>query len=231
MIVVATSDVHSPRYLFQYVAALSKHSELCREAGVVLWAGDMVERGRVEALLPVVEATRKKCPSARIVSVFGNEEYMDREIYFIKRYPHVVWLNDSYIVVDGKDKSIAIYGSRGVLDRPTRWQRRNIPGIDAVYKRRAEKTAAMLKQLREKADVVVLVTHYAPSYLTLEGENPKIWPELGSKTMEKILLDAKPDMAVHGHAHRSKRLEASINGTRIVNVAFPARGDIVVMEL
>jgi Icc-related predicted phosphoesterase len=77
----------------------------------------------------------------------------------------------------------------------------------------------------------MLVTHYAPAYLTLEGEDPRIWPELGSRTMEKALLEARPDIAIHGHVHKSKLLEASLDGIRILNVAFPARGDIVVIEL
>ncbi|WP_236698201.1 metallophosphoesterase family protein [Pyrodictium occultum] len=227
---MAAGDVHSPRYLLQYMAALAKHRDECSRAGILIWAGDMVDRGRVSALEAVVEASRRSCPSARIVAVFGNEEYMDREEEFIRRYPSVVWLNDTYIVVE-EDIKLAIYGSRGVLDRPTRWQRRHIPGIEAIYRHRAERAAAALRELRGKADKVILVTHYAPTRLTLEGEDPRIWPELGSTIMERVVLETAPDLAIHGHAHRSKRLEAVLGRTRVINVALPARGDVAVIDL
>jgi len=197
----------------------------------VIWAGDMVERGRVEALRPVLEATQRKCPRAQIVAVFGNEEYMDREHEFARAYDNVVWLNDSYIVVEEKGKSIAIYGSRGALDRPTRWQRRNIPGIETIYKRRAERMKTVLSRLRNRTDIVIVVTHYAPTYLTLEGEKQEIWPELGSRAVEKALLKARPDIAIHGHAHNSRRLEAMLDGIRVLNVAFPARKDVTIVKL
>lgn len=197
----------------------------------MIWAGDMVERGRVEALRPVLEATQRKCPRAQIVAVFGNEEYMDREHEFARAYDNVVWLNDSYIVVEEEGKSIAIYGSRGALDRPTRWQRRNIPGIETIYKRRAERMKTVLSQLRNQTDIVIVVTHYAPTYLTLEGEKQEIWPELGSRAVERALLKARPDIAIHGHAHNSRRLEAMLNGIRVLNVAFPARKDVTIVKL
>ena len=197
----------------------------------MIWAGDMVERGRVEALRPVLEATQRKCPRAQIVAVFGNEEYMDREHEFARAYDNVVWLNDSYIVVEEKGKSIAIYGSRGALDRPTRWQRRNIPGIETIYKRRAERMKTVLSRLRNRTDIVIVVTHYAPTYLTLEGEKQEIWPELGSRAVEKALLKARPDIAIHGHAHNSRRLEAMLDGIRVLNVAFPARKDVTIVKL
>jgi len=213
------------------MASLSRRAEDCKKASLVIWAGDMVERGRVEALRPVLEATQRKCPRAQIVAVFGNEEYMDREHEFARAYDNVVWLNDSYIVVEEKGKSIAIYGSRGALDRPTRWQRRNIPGIETIYKRRAERMKTVLSRLRNRTDIVIVVTHYAPTYLTLEGEKQEIWPELGSRAVEKALLKARPDIAIHGHAHNSRRLEAMLDGIRVLNVAFPARKDVTIVKL
>ena len=231
LVVVATSDVHSPRYLMHYMSALARHSGECSAARLVVWAGDMVERGRVSALRPVVEVTRRRCPSARIVAVFGNEEYMDRENEFVRRYPQVVWLNDTYITLETRGLRIAIYGTRGAIDRPTPWQRRHIPGIERVYAERVRRLREEVKRLKSQGYYVIAVMHYAPTRLTIEGEDPSIWPYMASLAMEAAIRDAKPDLVIHGHAHHAKRLEAWINGTYVVNVAFPARGDVTVLRV
>ena len=229
--IVAVSDVHSPRMLMDYLAALSRHRGDCAEALLVIWAGDMVDKGRVHALRPVVAATRRMCPRARIVAVYGNEEYMDREHLFARSYPEVLWLNDTYTVIETPGRRIAIYGTRGAIDEPTEWQRRHIPAIRVIYKRRVEKLRETVSRLRRDGYDVIVVSHYAPTYATLEGEDPRIWKYLGSKEMEKALLETKPLLAIHGHAHHSRRLEAEIDGVKVLNVALPARGDITVIEL
>ena len=230
--IIATSDVHSPRFLLHYMSALSKHREECNRVELVLWAGDMVEKGNVGALRSVLEVTKRICNRARIVAVFGNEEFMDREHEFVKSYPEIVWLNDSYyIFVSSNGEEIAIYGTRGSLDRPTRWQRKHIPGIERIYKERVERLRKIVKELKKNYDKVIVLMHYAPTYVTLEGEDKRIWPEVGSLLMEAAIKEVKPAIVIHGHAHNSKRLEAYIDGVRVVNVAFPARKDIVVLGL
>jgi len=230
--IMATSDVHSPRFLLHYMGALSRHREECSSVELVLWAGDMVEKGNVGALRSVLEATKRICSRARIVAVFGNEEFMDREHEFVKRYPEVIWLNDNYyIFVSSKGEEIAIYGTRGSLDRPTRWQRKHIPGIEMIYKERVERLRKIVKELKKNYKKVVVLMHYAPTYATLEGEDKSIWPEVGSLLMEAAIREVKPTIVIHGHAHNSKRLEAHTNGVRVINVAFPARKDIVILSL
>ncbi len=230
--VMATSDIHSPRFLLHYISALSKHKQDCGRVELVLWAGDMVEKGNVNALRSVVEATKRFCNNAKILAVFGNEEYVDREAEFIKRYPEIIWLSDNYYVfVSASGEEVAIYGTRGSLDRPTKWQRRHIPGIEKIYRERAERLKEVVSQLKKKYSKVIVVMHYAPTYLTLEGEDKRIWPEVGSLMMESAIRKAQPLLVIHGHAHNSKRLEARINGTRVINVAFPARKDIVILTI
>ncbi|BEP17626.1 metallophosphoesterase [Pyrofollis japonicus] len=214
------------------MSALSKHRADCEKVELVLWAGDMVEKGNVAALKPVIEVTKKFCGKARIIAVFGNEEYMDREREFITRYPEIVWLNDNhYVYVSSGGEEIAIYGTRGSLDRPTRWQRRHIPGIEKVYRERAIRLKEEVLRLKKEYEKVVVLMHYAPTYLTLEGEDKSIWPEMGSIFMEKAIRESKPNIVIHGHAHNSKRLEVTIDNILIVNVAFPARKDVTILTI
>jgi Icc-related predicted phosphoesterase len=232
LVLAATSDVHSPRYLLEFLGALGRHSGECRDVRLFLFAGDMVEKGRVAALRPVVEAVRSRCPRARIVAVFGNEEYMDREQLFIQRYREIIWLNDSYMTLEYGDLRLAIYGTRGAIDKPTQWQERHIPGIRRIYAERIRRLRTTVADLRKRGYTVIVLTHYAPTTLTVEGEDPSIWPYLASREMEKAILETRPALVIHGHAHHARRLEAVLgDGTLVVNVAFPARRDIYVTRL
>ncbi len=231
MHIIAVSDVHSPRYLMQYMAALSTRKEACNDALAIVWAGDMVEKGKINALQPVIAYTRRICGPRRIVAVFGNEEYMDLEKEFIRRYSDIVWLDDSYIKVEAEGLCIAFYGTRGALDEPTLWQKKHIPNIRTIYRLKVERFKTVGKQLRKECDRLIFISHYAPTYATLEGEKVEIWPQLGSKLMEKALIEVKPDIVIHGHAHNSKKLQALLDGVRVYNVALPARRDVTVVEL
>jgi Icc-related predicted phosphoesterase len=231
MLFAATSDVHSPRYLLEFVAALGKHEVECGNVKLFFFAGDMVEKGNVSALEPVVRAVRNRCPGSRIVAVFGNEEYMDRESLFVKRYREIIWLNDSYMTFEYGDIRVAVYGTRGAIDKPTKWQQRHIPNIRLIYAERVRRLERNVMELKRRGYRVIVLMHYAPTFLTVEGEDPRIWPYLASKLMEQAIRRTQPDIVIHGHAHHSKRLEARIGETIVVNVAFPARRDVYFSNL
>ncbi len=231
MLIAAIADVHSPRYISSYIASLKSIKGFCDNIKLFIWAGDMVERGKVHALQSVLAATQNRCPKARIIAVYGNEEYMGLEQEFKKRYPQVEWLDDDYVIVEIDGVRVGVVGSRGVLDRPTQWQRKNIPNIWRIYTERLRKLEGMLKEVRKISAITILVTHYASTYQTLVGEPKSIWLELGSKKLEEIIRNHKPQLAIHGHAHRSVRHNVILGETLVVNVAFPARQKITVIDL
>ncbi len=226
--VVATADAHSPRYLSLLKASLLEAPETC---SLVIWAGDMVLRGRVEALKPVLEAFKKKYPDTPIVAVFGNEEYWGMEEEFRARYPEVVWLDDEYRVFEVKGSRVAVVGTRGALDRPTSWQRRNKPELWRVYAERPELVEKLISRARKNADAVILVSHYALSFKTVEGEPRRIWPEMGSRRMEEAVRRSRPDIAIHGHAHNARQAETRVDGVPVYNVSLPALRRLAVIGL
>ena len=213
----ASSDIHSPRYLAQFLRSLET-----REGRACLFrlAGDIVDRGRVEAARPVVNAISSRYPETRIVAVFGNEEYHDLEDKFRRLYPEVDWLDDEYRVYDCGGRSVAVVGTRGALDRLTSWQRRNMPWLERVYRERPRIVAELLDRARSEAEFVVLLSHYGLSRATLRGEDPRIYPYLYSSLMERVVTAKKPDAAIHGHAHKGTP-KAIISGVPVYNVAFP----------
>ncbi|MEM2025280.1 MAG: metallophosphoesterase [Desulfurococcaceae archaeon] len=226
MIIVATSDVHSPEHLQLYLE-LIKNTNL--DPQVVLFAGDMVDKNKVLAFKPIYEATRKKFPSARIISVFGNEEYRGFEKLYEEMYRDVIWLNDSYAKLQ---EDVCIIGTRGALDRPTTWQARNIPGIEKYYRElpcMVEKLAIELRQGACKK--IILVSHYGVTHLNLVGERKESYPYLASTRFESILKGELVDLVIHGHIHMGKLDVVNIRGIPVYNVSLPARRKLVEVRL
>ena len=175
---------------------------------LALLAGDMVDGGKIEYYSVIVNLLRDKANA--IVAVPGNEEYDDK-LRALKGVSGLILLNDEVFTVNG----IKIIGSRGVLDKPTKWQERNIKDIDELYRRRVNWLINELKATRE----AILLTHYAPSYATLEGENEYNYPLLGTRKLEEALSNSKI-LAIHGHAHHSRTRCVKLSNSTIVNVAF-----------
>ncbi len=222
--IIAVGDVHSPDYLEIYSKAIS--SLRGRPVDVILWLGDMVRKGRVEALKPVVTITRRYYPETPIVSIFGNEEYWGLEEIFRKNYPSIIWLDDEYKLLDINSVKLGVVGTRGALERPTRWQRRNKPELWRIYRERPKKIEQLLREAKSRADVVVLASHYTIGFETAKGEPPSILPEMGSRAMLEVVVRVRPDAVFHAHAHNARVVEATINGVKIYNASIVARKSV-----
>jgi len=226
MKIAAVGDVHAPKYLQLFKEALEKAPQ---NVDLFLLCGDMILKGAYEHITSVVKFLRSKysCP---IYACFGNEEYESVETQIIELTKNdVVWLDDEIAKIETQTGiNLSIIGTRGCLDRPTRWQLKNIPGIVELYEKRVRKVDELLSKAQGK---VLLLSHYAPTYITLEGEDPKIWPELGCKKMEGVLQKRQPDFIIHAHAHCSVKTEAFLGFSKVLNVSLPATKKITIIEL
>jgi len=214
LLALAFSDVHSPKYLH-----LLKADGRYR---LTLMAGDLVERSRVENLRPVVEFAKSR--SDFIISVFGNEEYREKEEEFREAYPEVRWLDDEYAVMDLGGPCVSVVGSRGSLLRPTSWQRKHLPNIEEEYSKKPEVIRKLIREAKKECPTVIYLSHYAPTWKTLVGEKRSIWPYLGDPRIERVLLEEGVRLAVHGHAHYGRVAYVNLGRLTIYNVALPARG-------
>jgi len=228
MEIAAIADVHSPKYISEYEESL-KNAKLDK-IELMLFAGDMIYRGKWVEFRRVLNVTRRYF-RGRIVACFGNEEYEDIIVYLVKGFPEVIWLNDEVLTLNYGGKTLFIVGTKGVLDRPTKWQRTHIPRICEIYSERLKKISNLLKEGKRRGYTVILLTHYAPTFKTLVGEPRFAWPEMGSERMEKIVLEVKPDIIVHGHAHNSNKTFIQLGETRVYNVALPATHKITMIPL
>ena len=227
--ILAVADVHSPRYLDEFVKALAQHEQ----PDVFLFAGDMINRGNAEEYANVLDTTEQILGSSfPIVGCFGNEEYSEvrKEIVSIVK-DRMILLDEKSVILDIDGVNLGIVGTQGSLDKATSWQRRNIPSVKGVFKRRAKRAASLLKKMKDKVDHRVLLMHYSPCLETCEGEDTKAFSWLGSRKFYQVVVEHQPDLVIHGHVHNSVRHEVRIGSSLVRNVALPAVRSITELNL
>lgn len=224
MIIAATGDVHSPHYYEEFLSALDR---LTIRPELFLIAGDMIDRGRVEEYEKIYNILFGKiqCP---IIVCFGNNEFAQLREDLRQRFKEIKFLDDEYTTLNIKGVDVGIIGSTGSLDIPTSWQRRNVPNIEAIYKRRMALIDSLLQRLLP-IKLRILLIHYTPTYKTLEGENPAFYGKLGTFRLENTLITRSPDLVIHGHSHRGKRF-VWVDKVPVFNVAFPLNREIVIID-
>ncbi|MGQ9720119.1 MAG: metallophosphoesterase family protein [Candidatus Jordarchaeum sp.] len=224
MKIAAVSDIHSPKNIELLNKALSKID--LSSIDLFILAGDLIYKGKLEEVDKVIKALKVDCP---VIAVFGNEEYENLHEDIRKRTSGKIrFLEEETYVLEVEGETLGVVGSKGSLDRPTFWQRKNMSNIWQTYNETREKVGKLVSEL--KTDYKCLLLHYAPTYETLVGEKTSQYPELGSKKYEKLLYNNRLDLVIHGHAHKGKSY-AEIASTPIYNVALPLKKRITVIEL
>lgn len=84
----------------------------------------------------------------------------------------------------------------------------------------ADRLASALKRIAT-ADHRVALLHYAPIRDTLRGENPEIYPYLGSHLLGEAIDGVGADLVIHGHAHLGSERGLTPGGILVRNVAQP----------
>ena len=225
----AVGDIHGGRYFSIFRESLKSIVGLKPDA--IVFAGDMVDEGKVDDLEPIVREVKSKFPNTPIIAVFGNEEYHELEPEFIKRYPEITWLNDTPALFIMNGIKVGFVGTRGALDKLTYWQKKHKPELEFVYRNRPKVIKSLILELRKYADVVVLISHYAPTFLTVKGEPEKIYPFMGSRDMERMIKEVRPDIVIHAHAHNARIVEGVLEGVKVYNVSLPARRGVTLIEV
>ena len=230
--VACVSDVHSPKYLDLFKNSLRKIRG--EKVDLFLFAGDMIYKGQIDELnriFTILEENEIKFP---IYACFGNEEYDQlyeklRELGKNK----IIYLEDEATCVQIKEYTIEIIGTKGSLAEPTWWQKQNIPNIKNFYQERIKKIEALLAQTKKNVNIRILLFHYAPTYLTVVGEQKRAYPQMGTKAFEKTIVKPKYkiDAVFHGHAHRGTKFTLLKNRVPIYNTALPLRKSITIIEL
>ncbi|OYT47973.1 MAG: metallophosphoesterase [Desulfurococcales archaeon ex4484_42] len=224
----AVGDIHGTRYFSIFKASLKSIVGFKPDAFIL--AGDLVDEGKVDDLEYIIREIKSKFPSVPIFAVFGNEEYHELEAEFVNRYTEVIWLNDTPALYYINGVKVGLIGTRGALDKLTFWQRKHKPELEITYRERPKLIKSMIKELRRYADIIILVSHYAPVFITVKGEPEKVYPYMGSREMERVIREVKPDIVIHAHAHNARIVDAVVDGVKVYNVSLPARKGITLIE-
>lgn len=219
---MATADIHSPVYVALWCSELAKQCSKAENL-LLLIAGDVVDKGRAEAARLVETCLRKCGNKLEAVGVFGNDDYEEQRKRIAEILESVKWLDDDVAEIALEGATLRIFGTTGLLDELTTWQSRNAPWLKQKFEERLKKIEEFAREPKKEGEVRVLLTHYPPTYKTLEGEPKFAWPQMGSKRAEEAIAKGGGlDFVVHGHAHKSRVLEARIGTAVVLNVAFPA---------
>jgi Icc-related predicted phosphoesterase len=223
MIVAATSDLHLPKNYNEFMLALDrmdKKPDLLLIAGDVVYQSDVSEYDKFYNMI----FGKFSCP---IFACFGNNEFGKMRDEVKKKYGDIKFLDDESSIVTVGGKSVGIFGTTGSLDTPTPWQLANIPNIENIYRQRVELADNSLRRMQTSSKILLM--HYAPTFKTLEGENPRFFQNLGSRVYENVINSRKPLLVIHGHSHHGTK-NAWLDTVPIFNVSFPVNKEIVLID-
>jgi Icc-related predicted phosphoesterase len=219
----AIGDLHcsvestgSFRYSFEDLNVLADALVLC---------GDLTRRGKMSEIEVVVENLAEvRIPT---MAVLGNHDYHEKNHHRFREF-----LNDAGVtVLDGDTVEIEInghtagltgtkgfaggFGLRSLPDFGEEIWRLFYQGMQAE----AEKVRLGLRSLT--SDLKIAVLHYSPVVETLTGEDPQVYPFLGSSALAEAIDDGAADLAIHSHAHFGQQFGMTPGGVPVRNVSEP----------
>ncbi|MHA2407457.1 MAG: metallophosphoesterase family protein [Candidatus Ranarchaeia archaeon] len=227
ILVCATSDIHVPQYLEIFRRSLMR---IQKNPDLFLLAGDVVDLGVIAEYVKVLDIMEEfGIQAAHTFAVFGNTEYDDTHDLLIDLVgKRVTFLNDETKVLNIRGDTIGIVGTRGVLDQPTYWQSQNLHEIEETYNIRLQNIKKQVQELSTKFRI--FLTHYAPTYSTLKGENVRAYKFMGTSKLESTLSQLPLDLIIHGHAHQGTPT-GFLGLNPVFNVALPLNNRIIQLQL
>jgi len=191
-------------------------------ADVLLLCGDLTDRGTLaEGRVLAEDLADLRIPCA---AVLGNHDYehgQNKEISAELSKVGVQCLDGDHCVLE---KVLGVAGVKGFVGGfgNATLQAVGEPQTKAFVQEAVSeslKLEAALGQLATPWKVVIL--HYAPVVSTCEGENPFVYPFLGTSRLMGAIDRYGADAVFHGHAHFGTREGRTDKGIPVYNVAMP----------
>jgi uncharacterized protein len=230
--IAAAGDVHCAPENRDAVMAAFEAIE--GQADAVLLAGDLTTHGEPEQAEVLAEACRGM--QTPVVAVLGNHDLHSghaSELVEVLKDVGIKVLDRSHTTL--RSCGLGVAGTKGFvggfkgLGLPDFGE----PELRGIYAETTAEVEALGHGLHEIAlcPFRVALLHYAPVPETLEGEPREIWTFLGSDRLAAPILEHRPDLVLHGHAHAG-RLSADLDGVPVFNVSVPVMGqDFWLFEL
>jgi Icc-related predicted phosphoesterase len=223
--VAAAGDIHCAEPLRDRICRA--FASLESRADVVLLAGDLTTHGEPDQARVLADA----CRELPLPVVLGNHDYhagRADEVAAVLQEAGIRVLHREAVVceVDGID--LGIVGTKGFVG--------GFPGAEipdfgepllrSVYHETTLEVEALEAGLEEIAGCHhrVVLLHYAPVADTLVGEPEPIWAFLGSSRLATPIGAHRPDLVLHGHAHRGS-FAGAVGDVPVRNVAVHVTGE------
>jgi Icc-related predicted phosphoesterase len=197
-------------------------------ADLVLLAGDLTASGRPEEAASLAEACADM--GAPVVCVLGNHDRRfegGTAVAAALREAGAVVLDPGAHVIEVAGTRIGIAGVTGApggfAGRPAWGMGRR---ADKQWRRAAAAEAkaldAALASL-QGCSIRIALLHYAPTWETLTGEEPYLWPALGSDQLAVPIQRHRPHLVLHAHAHEGSP-RGTLGGVPVLNVSAQVIG-------
>ncbi len=232
--IAAAGDLHCAEPLRERVTRA--FAQLRGQADVVLLAGDLTTHGEPDEAAVLADACRTL--ELPVYAVLGNHDFhVNRcdEVIAVLEEAGITVLQRSYAVHQVGGLELGIVGGKGFVG--------GFPGAELpdfgepllreVYAETTREVEAIEQGLEAVSGChrVVVLLHYAPIPETLVGEPETIWAFLGSSRLAAPIGAHRPDLVLHGHAHRGSPA-GSLGPVPVRNVAVHVLGkDFELFEL
>ncbi len=195
--------------------------EISKAADVLCICGDLTQNGTLEE----IEILKENLLALSIpcVSVLGNHDYekeLQEEIAKILN-------SERFSVLEGTCKAIedvGFAGTKGFIGGFGNhllpfWGERILKDVVQHSIDEALRLEHALSLLETEKKVVLM--HYSPIKETLQGEDPEIYPFLGSTRFEEVINRMDVNVSFHGHAHHGCLEGKTEKGISVFNVSIP----------
>ena len=224
--IAAAGDIHCSEATRESTAAA--FAAIDGEADLVLLAGDLTTHGEPDQAAVLADSCRGL--ATPVVAVLGNHDLhagRGPEVVTVLEDAGVTVLERAHTVVPVGDCGVGVVGAKGFVGGFRTWHLPDFgePSLRAVYAETGQEVEAVSEGLGEVAlcPFRVLLLHYAPTWETLEGEAREIWAFLGTDRLQAPIIEHRPDLVLHGHAHAG-RFRAEVAGVPVFNVSVPVMG-------
>jgi len=219
--IAATADLH---YAKHSRGMLHKaFAEISESADMLLLCGDLTDYGlpeEAEELVADIRAT-VRIPA---LAVLGNHDFESSQAELVSNVLDEAGVN----MLNGEAIEIAGVGFAGICGFGGGFGRRMLnawgePLIKQFVQEsisHAVRLEQALAKLQTEKRIVVL--HYSPIRDTIQGEDPEIYPFLGSSRLEEPINRFKVSAVFHGHAHNGALDGKTSIGIPVYNVSAPA---------
>jgi uncharacterized protein len=206
------------------------------DVDAILLAGDLTTYGELEQAELLAEICRPA--EAPVFAVLGNHDWHCNQVDEIVAAlggAGVRMIDGGWAVHEVDGARIGIAGAKGFVGGFPDSQLPDFgePLLRKVYAETTAEVVALAAGLEAIAecDYRIVLLHYSPTASTLDGEPRGIWPFLGTDRLAEPILEHRPDVVLHGHAHVGA-FEGAVGDVPVYNVAVPVLGrDFFVFEL